>query len=229
MVKKFVDSDYKSGRVKDPTQIDEKKKKAIKDFSRQFMEKALAKQAEQEKSKKEKLEKAKSKENTSGEKMILEEGMNGVEHKDTGDPANHKNVDSDAEFAMNLTDEDKAAKESMTPVTPVLSSGEGLKRKRETDVDGSSAEDTPSKRARSITPDDVPPPPPPPPPRNETSPSTPMVSVETPNEDRLKRKWGGESEEASADEASPTKRSRSNTPPTRINTNVGRAIEQYSN
>src|SRR5882757_9582421 len=46
--KKLVASDYKAGRVKDPTKIDEKQQRKVKDFCKQFFEKAYQKHKKHE-------------------------------------------------------------------------------------------------------------------------------------------------------------------------------------
>ena len=83
-----------------------------------------------------------------------------------------KKEESDVDETMEGSDDEEIKKEpnSVTPITPLdqVVNGEGLKRKREMEVneDGIKMEEdeaTPSKRARSITPPEPPPPPPPPP------------------------------------------------------------------
>jgi histone-lysine N-methyltransferase SETD2 len=56
--KKLVASDFKNGRIDDPTKISEKQEKKVKAYVRQFFEKAVEKKKELDKRKKEK-EKAK--------------------------------------------------------------------------------------------------------------------------------------------------------------------------
>jgi [histone H3]-lysine36 N-trimethyltransferase len=51
IAKKLVASDYKAGRVKDPTKIDEKQQKKVKDFCKQFFDKAAYKHKKHEEEK----------------------------------------------------------------------------------------------------------------------------------------------------------------------------------
>src|ERR1700744_5237494 len=48
IAKKLVASDYKAGRVKDPTKIEERQIKKVKEFCKQFFEKAYQKHKKHE-------------------------------------------------------------------------------------------------------------------------------------------------------------------------------------
>lgn len=94
--------------------------------------------------------------------------------------------ESDGDAIMEGTD-DEAMKDddSITPITPLdqMANGEGLKRKRGSDIGEPGVEldeeATPSKRTKSETPPTPPPPPPPPPP------SDPPAEEEEEEEARL--------------------------------------------
>ena len=149
--KKLVNSDYKNGRVEDPTKISSRQEKQVKKYVQDYFEKAVAKKKDHEKRKAER--KVKEEENS---------GMKGEEDDSDRDPNMAKSDDDDA----------KQKPGSMTPATPLeqLSIAEGLKRKRTSgspvdpwEEQGESS--TPNKRLKS----ESPPPPPPPPPAAEIS------------------------------------------------------------
>ena len=51
VAKKLVNSDFKNNRVEDPTQISEKQQKKVKNFCKEYFDKAVVKQREREKKK----------------------------------------------------------------------------------------------------------------------------------------------------------------------------------
>jgi [histone H3]-lysine36 N-trimethyltransferase len=156
IAKKLVASDYKAGRVQDPTKIEERQVKKVKDFCKQFFDKAY------QKHKKHEAEKAAR---TKSKKPKLE----GDVPSDTpaGSPgASPPAVDQVDDIHMSDNDIDD------TPSVDTPSEANGvstLKRKRMApeepdagDEGGRAVPASPSKRLNIEM--DTPPPPPPPPP-----------------------------------------------------------------
>ena len=156
-----MNSDFKNDRVTDPTQITEKQEKNVKKYVKDYFDKAVAKKKEHDKRR--------------AERKAKEGGP-------TASPGNlevgheSKKDESDIDEVMEASDDEETKREpsSITPITPLdqTVNGEGLKRKREVELneDGVKLEEeeaTPSKRARSVTPPEPPPPPPPPPAEDE--------------------------------------------------------------
>ncbi|MCJ1472870.1 histone methyltransferase set2 [Lambiella insularis] len=154
--KKLVNSDFKNHRVEDPTQISPRQEKQVKKFVREYFEKLVAKKNAHEKKKAER---------ESRNEVAL---ISPVHLKSCG--VVKLEVGSDGDEVMEMSEDEDVKQESMsiTPVTPEdqIPNGDGLKRKREADIDIKAEDDEsgPSKRPRSITPPVPPPPPPPPPP-----------------------------------------------------------------
>ena len=114
----------------------------------------------------------------------------------------------DAAVGTDLSDGDAKKDDSeMTPFTP-LENGDSLKRKRGSN--GAEEGETPTKRARSITPPAPTPPPPPPASEKRDSVSSSSRTSQSPN--GIKRKRDMEEVEADTRDASPSKRARSLTP-----------------
>lgn len=203
IAKKLVNSDFKAGRVKDPTKIDERQQKKVKDFCRQFFDKAY------QKHKKHEQDKAARKAHKEGRAR----GEGTTESSTIASPAGspgqanlsprHDNGAEDIEMSDGEDLDASAVHVSASPSsaqTPSERNGT-LKRKR-IDPDDATApiEDeevqeptaSPAKRINSSMEVDTPPPPPPPPaPPVETPPaSTPRegegdADVELHPEDRL--------------------------------------------
>ncbi|KAL2866287.1 SET and WW domain protein [Aspergillus lucknowensis] len=76
VAKKLVNSDFKNGRVGDPTKIDEKQQKKVKKFCKEFFDKAVAKHQAHEQRKAEKLAKEGGDDNPDM-KMSDDEGSTG--------------------------------------------------------------------------------------------------------------------------------------------------------
>ncbi|KAI9374517.1 hypothetical protein BJX61DRAFT_540761 [Aspergillus egyptiacus] len=135
VAKKLVNSDFKNKRVKDPTKIDDKQQKKVKNFCKEFFDKAVAKHQAHEQRKAEKLAK---------------EG--GSDNKPTTPAGGQSEGEGETPDVKMSEDEGSTEK-----------GASGLKRKRhELDVGDENTPDdstpTSSKRQRSSTP---PPPPPP--------------------------------------------------------------------
>jgi hypothetical protein len=148
--KKLVASDFKNGRVDDPTKISEKQEKKVKAYVRQFFEKAVDKKKELDKRKKEK------------ERAKLANGSDKLNGKD----ASPEEVDDMKAEDIDLTPSSPSppgapSSPHVSEATPSFTeSSPELKRKR-------TGEETPgdesdSKRLKEEY--STPPPPPPPPP-----------------------------------------------------------------
>jgi histone-lysine N-methyltransferase SETD2 len=181
--KKLVASDFKNGRVEDPTKISEKQEKKVKAYVRQFFEKAVEKKKELDKRKKEK------------ERAKLANGSGGSEKV---------NGKSEASLVEDV-DDVKAEDIDLTPSSPsppgapssphvsvatpsFTESSPELKRKR-------TGEETPGNESdlkRLKEEDSTPPPPPPPPPAEgmpeEMDSMEPGVSKEETEEEKELRR-----------------------------------------
>lgn len=133
VAKKLVNSDFKNNRVDDPTKISDKQQKKVKQFCKEYFDKAVAKHRAHTKRKEDRHSK--------------EPGSK---------PGDTPNVDSDEAVDVKMSDDE----EDKSAVMDVEGSGgSSLKRKRgETVKENGDGFGSPVKRARSTTP---PPPPPP--------------------------------------------------------------------
>ena len=165
IAKKLVASDYKAGRVNDPTKIDEKQQKKVKEYCKQFFDRAAHKHKKHEDGR---VTKKASKSADAATPTAM------LPTTDQNVSPNIKKEDSDDE---DVKMSDHEFENGPTPDTP--SESNALKRKRgdsspvvknETDDPSKS----PFKKLNTETP---PPPPPPPAPPMETPPAT------TPTED----------------------------------------------
>ncbi|KAJ9500595.1 histone methyltransferase set2 [Exophiala xenobiotica] len=158
--KKLVASDYKAGRVKNPTKIDERQQKKVKEFCRQFFEKAYQKHKKHE-----------------AEKAVRDKGK---KTPAAPSPAESPDADDATPEDMKMSDvedEDENVEATLNAQSPSERTANGtLKRKRVEDEgrdeNESESVDSPSTKVEVDTP---PPPPPPPAPPVETPPaSTPQ-------------------------------------------------------
>ena len=152
--KKLVNSDYKNGRVKNPTIISEKQEKQVRKYVKDFFDKAVEKDKERRKRRADR----KIREGE-GHKSPMDGGVLG--DKQDNDTAKSE---EDRDIAISDDEEEKPPVDSTTPATPLDQlSLEGLKRKRdqllEEEEMGIEDQSTPNKLIKSETP---PPPPPPP-------------------------------------------------------------------
>lgn len=137
--KKIVSSDFKNNRVQDPTKITEKQGHKVKKHVKEFFIKAVTKKVEHDKKR--------------AAKKALDDSKDTSSTTDPKDEeADIKGEDSDLEMF------DDEADKSLVE-TP---SDEGLKRKREGEIEDADA-DTPNKRLKESSTPEPPPPPPPPP------------------------------------------------------------------
>jgi [histone H3]-lysine36 N-trimethyltransferase len=159
IAKKLVASDFKSGRVKDPTKIDDKQQRKVKEYCKQFFDKAAHKHKKHE------------------EERGSRKSMKGSSSKETpeGSPQVKPEFAADDED-IKMSDNELEDKISLTPDVGTPSDNQSLKRKRESpaikeeDID---APQSPLKKLHVETQDDQqslsePPPPPPPPPATDS-------------------------------------------------------------
>ena len=170
--KKMVDSDFKKGRVEDPSKISEKQAKAVKKHAQDFFEKAVKKKEESDERRAEKKSK------------LEDDGS----HTPAGSPPPAAGSPMDKDDVDVTLSDDEAVDPDATPAES-SSSASALKRRMEDMVNGEE-DDSVLKKPRTDTDDtetdDAPPPPPPPPPPAEAVNGDPMDiedSTLTPNED----------------------------------------------
>ncbi|KAL2405766.1 hypothetical protein ABEF94_003431 [Exophiala dermatitidis] len=188
VAKKLVASDYKAGRVKDPTKIEEKQQKKVKEFCKQFFEKAYQKHKKHEADKAARQKSKKSSSAHRGEPSSSEQPAPSSSKVEDVSPADE---DDEAEDVKMSISDDEDAENTSSVQTPLASNGTAeptLKRKRAHDNDssmvlGGEEEEEPTgsplkklnldiDTPTTLTP--PPPPPPPPAPPAETPPdSTP--------------------------------------------------------
>lgn len=150
--KKLVASDFKNGRVDDPTKISEKQEKKVKRYLKEYLDKVVEKKRILDKRNKEKAAAAVA-------KNVQSSSTNGTEP--TAEADSIKADAEDEDEAVDLTPNSPVPDIAHSPsihASPFDGESPGLKRKR-------TGEDTPgddseSKRLK----DDISPPPPPPPP-----------------------------------------------------------------
>lgn len=184
--KKLVASDFKNNRVENPTKISEKQEKKVKQYVREFFEKAVEKKKVLDEKRKEK------------EARKLANGSNGVPKSiedlklETKDDADEDEAET-MELTPNSPIDLGASPHRSIPATPSLSD---LKRKRDdTETDtlpgGGTGEDSESNKRLKEESSTPPPPPPPPPPAESPLPLTESIEMqmqeETEEEKELRR------------------------------------------
>lgn len=187
--KKLADSDFKGGRVEDPTKISEKQQHKVKKYCKDFFEKAAYKHNKHEKEKA--ANKAKSATGTKAngahasvkisiatsptQRLDASPDMEVTEHAETDE--------EDVRMSEVEPDEDEKA----TPDSPTLPvhNNDVLKRKRPASEDHEDkVEDELTKSPlKKLNLDSPTPPPPPPPPPMETTNGTPGQSADASPED----------------------------------------------
>ncbi|KAL2353287.1 hypothetical protein BJ546DRAFT_116982 [Cryomyces antarcticus] len=154
IAKKLVNSDFKRGRVTDPTQITSTQERQVKKYVKDFFDKALAKKREHDKNK--------------AERKARESGGGGTP---AGSPPSALVEDEmkELEDGTVMSDNDEVAKAEDPPSATPMENESGMKRKREggTADDGFADDDqlNQSDRSKKFK-ETYPPPPPPPPPPN---------------------------------------------------------------
>jgi SRI (Set2 Rpb1 interacting) domain len=154
---KLVNSDFKSGRVDDPTKIDEKHEKKVKKYCKDFFDKAAYKHRKLEKEKAARKQKPTTSKSNG---MATAEATSPTMNLDASPDVKNEGRSDDDDVKMS-DDED----EKQTPLTPSAAmNGEGLKRKRDEDDIKADSEisKSPAKRMKSESPPPPPPPPAPP-------------------------------------------------------------------
>jgi len=163
LAKKLVASDFKAGRVKNPTKIDEKQQKKVKEYCKQYFEKAAQKHKKNEHEKA--VTKATKESATSSaiaSPVVQSPAMDLTPDTDIKrDTAGNDDVE---------TPDDSMLEESGTPLTPSQQNGT-LKRKwlNDSDHNGNGEDDTAKSPLKKPHMDTPPPPPPPPPPAGTPS------------------------------------------------------------
>lgn len=191
IAKKLVESDFKGGRVEDPSKISDKHQQKVKKYCKDFFEKAAYKHSKHEKEKA-----AKRVKSTNGTKPDIVDRPAATSSATPptttvdGSPDLEVKKEDDSEDEDVKMSEDEPDEEKATPASPVpqMQNGDILKRKRSRSEDSNINDDddltkSPLKKLNL----DSPPPPPPPP---------PAPPVDTPNG------TPGESEDASPAEIS---------------------------
>lgn len=145
VAKKLVNSDFKNNRVEDPTTVSEKQQKKVKQFCKEYFEKAVARHREREKN---------SAGREKGPTTKMEEASNG-----RADGSDDEGID------VKMSDDEADKPDTKIAPPDVEDRSRSLKRKREEDHsnegNNSAGENSPIKQQRPSTP-----PPPPPPPMN---------------------------------------------------------------
>lgn len=170
IAKKLVESDFKGGRVEDPTKISEKHQQKVKKYCKDFFEKAAYKHGKHEKEKATRRAKA-----ANGTKPDLANVPTSTSmttsprQKVDASPAVDvkKEDDSDDEDVKMSEDEpDEDEKPSFASPLTEMQSGETMKRKRScsADRDTKDEDDLTKSPLKKLNLDSPPPPPPPPPP-----------------------------------------------------------------
>ena len=186
IAKKLVDSDFKGGRVEDPTKISEKHQQKVKKYCKDFFDKAAYKHSKHEKEKAARRAKlangtkpgaaavpvaAAATTTTTSPRRTLEASP------EMDVPKEHGSDDEDVKMSEDEPDEDEQPG-SASPLTE-MRSGDTLKRKRSRSLDGDTKEedDVTKSPLKKLNLDSPPPPPPPPPaPPVETPDGTPGQS-----------------------------------------------------
>jgi hypothetical protein len=213
---KLANSDFKSGRVEDPTKIDEKHEKKVKKYCKEFFDKAAYKHRKLEK---ERAARKQKPETSKPNGTAADETSSPVLNLDASPDIKREGNSDDDDVKMSVDDD-----ETPTPPTPSAGlNGSGLKRKR----DGADEEEikadsdiskSPIKRMKSESPFPQTPPPAPPmdTPVNHSGHSSPAER----NGDISKRKREDDDDEYCKTRTnisrSPAKRIRSDSPPTSL-------------
>lgn len=180
VAKKLVESDFKGGRVNDPTKISEKHQQKVKKYCKDFFEKAAHKHNKHEKEKAAKKAKSSAngtKTNGAGTSITTSVVASPAQNLDASPDMDFKKEDeTDDEDVKMSEDEPDEDDEKPTPASPStgVHDGDTLKRKRPfSEDDYVKDEDSLTKSPLKKLNLDSPPPPPPPPP--------PGPPTETPN------------------------------------------------
>jgi len=177
IAKKLVASDFKAGRVKDPTKIDERQQKKVKEFCKQFFEKAAHKHKKHEE---EKAARRAKKAAGRASAVSASPGPSPTPENASPDVDIKKEEVDDEDVRMSDEEGAHSTPTLTTPATPSERNG-ALKRKRldESDHDVKDEDDPTRSPLKKLSMETPPPPPPPPAPPIETPPaSTPREDVD---------------------------------------------------
>lgn len=147
LAKKMVDSDFKKGKVQDPSKISDKQAKSVKKHAQDFFEKALSKSQEAEKRRAER-------------RAAKKEGGSNTPAGSPPAAAGGPVETEDAEIALSDNEEDEL---EGTPVE-TTDSPSTLKRRLSNIANGAEEDDDAGLKRQRTESEQAPPPPPPPPP-----------------------------------------------------------------
>ena len=183
IAKKLVESDFKGGRVEDPTKISEKHQQKVKKYCKEFFEKAAYKHGKYEKEKAAKRAKSANETKTSSAGMSTATSIEAspMQNLNTSPEMNVKKEGGSDEEDVQMSENEPGDDEKATPASPSpgMQNGDILKRKRSHSEDQDVEDEgdltkSPLKKLNLYSP--PPPPPPPPAPPIETPNGTPGLS-----------------------------------------------------
>lgn len=183
IAKKLVESDFKSGRVEDPTKISDKHQQKVKKYCKDFFEKAAHKHSKHEKEKAAKKAKSANgtKTDTAGISTTTSVATSPTPKLDASPDLDIKKEDESDVEDVKMSEDEADDDEKATPASPSteMQNGDTLKRKRSgsEDRDVKDEDDLTKSPLKKLNLDSPPPPPPPPPaPPMETPEGTPGQS-----------------------------------------------------
>jgi [histone H3]-lysine36 N-trimethyltransferase len=183
IAKKLVESDFKSGRVEDPTKISDKHQQKVKKYCKDFFEKAAYKHSKHEKEKaaKKAISANGSKTDSAGVSTATSIAPSPTQKWDASPDMDVKKEDEsdDEDVKMSEDEPEEAEKPASASSSPNIPNGDTLKRKRSRseDRDVKEEDDLTKSPLKKLNLDSPPPPPPPPPaPPIETPDGTPRQS-----------------------------------------------------
>ncbi len=168
IAKKLVESDFKGGRVGDPTKINEKHQQKVKKYCKDFFEKAAHKHHKHEKEKAAKKVKSANSTKANGVEASALTSIvaSPTQNLDASSDMDVKKEDETDDEDVKMSEDEPDEDEKPTPDSPSIAmhSGDTLKRKRASDEGDINDEDDLTKSPLKKMNSDSPPPPPPPPP-----------------------------------------------------------------
>lgn len=195
IAKKLVASDFKAGRVKDPRKIDERQQKKVKDFCKQFFEKAYQKHKKHELEKGSRRPKDKQGEALNGSvgaSPTISPAPLGTDADDvklSDDEADEADDNAQPSSAQSPSDHNGTLKRKRLPEAGLDNSGDSTMH------DDRELTASPAKRLNVSMEVDTPPPPPPPPaPPIETPPASTPRDGEDDGEDDLEMSFATEAQ-----------------------------------
>ena len=183
LAKKLVESDFKGGRVEDPTKISDKHQQKVKKYCKEFFEKAAHKHSKHEKEKAAKKAKLANGTKTDSASMSTSTSIaaSPKQNLDASPDVDVKKEDGSDDEDIKMSEDER--EEDVKPMPADLSidvqNGDSLKRKRSRSEsrDVKDEDDLTKSPLKKLNLDSPPPPPPPPPaPPMETPDGTPGQS-----------------------------------------------------